>query len=286
MPQGIHSEEMSLHQVTVYERPATLGDAFASVAAGGIPVSGGTDVILHPRTAPVTLVDLTGLAMAAIAMDEDALVVGANATLSELLEHPASSHIADGVIATMLREVGSPLLRNIATIGGHLARGRLSDVIPVLLALDATIRYHDGSERSEPLAAFYRKRRHATTLIVTGVSIPVPRSPSGAAFRKFSRTGFDLAILNAACRIDVEGGTVSAARVVVGETPALGASVTNAETALVGEPLGDRTIARAAATAAAEIPARDDARASAEYRRALAEVLVRRCLEEIAGRLT
>jgi len=277
---------MSIHEVTAYERPATIGEAFAAVAAGGIPVSGGTDVILHPRTAGATLVDLTGLAMAAIALDDDALVVGANATLSDLLEHPAASRLADGVIAKMLREVGSPLLRNIATVGGHLARGRLSDVIPVLLALDATIGYHDGAERSEPLAAFYRERRHTSTLIVTGITIPVPRAPSGAAFRKFSRTGFDLAILNAACRVDMEGGRVSAARVVVGETPALGASVTSAEAALVGEPLGEVTIARAAAEAAAQIPARDDARASAEYRRALAEVLVRRCLDEISRRLS
>ncbi len=51
--------------------------------------------------------------------------------------------------------MGSPLLRNAATIGGHLARRRYSDIVPVLLALDATVTVFDGTERTLPLAAFY-----------------------------------------------------------------------------------------------------------------------------------
>ena len=186
----------------------------------------------------------------------------------------------------MLRLVGSPLLRNRATIGGHLARGRLSDVIPVLLALDAVITWYDGTVREGPLADFYGSAVHRTPIIVTAVTIPAVHRPSTASFRKFSRTHFDLAILNCACRIDItDEGTVAAARVVVGETPALAASVTDAEVLLHGRPLDPTAITAAAALAATEIPARDDDRASAEYRRAIAEVLVRRCLADIASRL-
>jgi CO/xanthine dehydrogenase FAD-binding subunit len=276
---------MSLEKVSAFLRPATLGEAFAEVTRGGIPVSGGTDVILHPRRGPTTLVDLTALPLGGVGRSGEELVVGANVTLSELLEDSAVAGVADGVIATMLRGVGSPLLRNVATIGGHLARGRLSDVIPVFLALDASIRYHDGADRTERLADFYASGHHRERLIVTGVSIPTPHPPSGSAFRKFSRTAFDLAILNAACRIDLRNGLVSAARVVVGETPALGASVADCEGWLVGRELDQEAIDRGAGIASAATPAGDDDRASAEYRRALAAVLVRRCLEEIAGRL-
>lgn len=275
-----------LNDITAFQRPATIAEAFAAVASGGVPISGGTDVILHARRGPTTLVDLTGLPLAGISRVEDDIVVGATTTMTEMLHHPETAAVANGVLAQMLREVGSPLLRNAATIGGHVARGRLSDVIPVLLALDATIQFHDGSSKSEPLAGFYAREGHRQPLIVTAVTIPVPPADSAAAFRKFSRTRFDLAILNAACRVDLDGGVVSNARVVVGETPALGASLAACEASLVGGPLDEPAIERCAAIAASAVPARADDRASAEYRRALAAVLVRRCLREAAGRLT
>ena len=203
-----------------------------------------------------------------------------------MLEDPRVAAIGDGVVTGMLTEVGSPLLRNRATIGGHLARGRLSDVIPVLLALDATVTWHDGVDHTRPLAAFYREGRHQEPIIVTAVTIPRPPPRSATVFRKFSRTVFDLAILNCACRIDLtDGARIAATRVVVGETPALGASLHDVEVHLTGQPLSSEAVASAAHMAAAAVPARSDERASAEYRRSLTEVLVRRCLTEIAERL-
>ncbi|OFW65567.1 MAG: hypothetical protein A2Z12_03140 [Actinobacteria bacterium RBG_16_68_21] len=277
---------MSVVNVSGFIRPIDIATAFVAVQQGSIPVSGGTDVILHEPPAPVSLVDLTVLPLSGISESGDGFSIGATTTLSEMLEHPRLAAHADGVIADMLRLVGSPLLRNRATIGGHLARGRLSDVIPVLLSLDATINWYDGSPRAGPLADFYASQTHRTPLIVTGITIPPMHRPAAAAFRKFSRTHFDLAILNCACRIDIaDDGSVAAARVVVGETPALAASVTDAEVLLHGRPLDPAAISSAATIAAAEIPARDDDRATAEYRRAIAAVLVRRCLAEIAGRL-
>ena len=277
---------MSIANVLGFVRPADLEAALAAVRDGAIAVSGGTDVMLHAPTTPRLLVDLTVLPLSGISQHEGGITVGATTTLSEMLEHPGLARYADGVIAEMMRMVGSPLLRNRATIGGHVARGRLSDVIPVLLALDASIAWYDGEHRSAPLADFYAASTHRTPMIVTSVFIPAIRRPSAAAFRKFSRTHFDLAILNCACRVDLgDDGTVSATRVVVGETPALGASVTDAEVMLHGRPLDPAAITAATAIASAEIPARGDDRASAEYRRAIAAVLVRRCLSEIASRL-
>ena len=273
---------MSLEHVTAFTRPATLADAYRQVLDGGIPISGGTDVILRRRPLGTSLVDLTGLPLDAIDVSDDRVVIGATATLTDVLRHETLRAMAGGVIADMLRQVGSPLLRNVATIGGHVARGRLSDVIPVLLALDASISFYDGGDRTEGLEAFYAADRHRDRVIVTGISIPIPGTGTAAAFRKFSRTGFDLAILNAACRVDVADGIVAGARIIVGETPALGARVPAAEQSLVGGPIDARAIDATVTTAAGAIPAGDDQRASAAYRRALAGVLVRRCLDAIA----
>ena len=259
----------------------------AAVRAGAIPVSGGTDVMLHPPAQATEMVDLTVLPLAGIESYRGGVRIGATTTLTAMLGDPLVTAIAGGVVATMLVEVGSPLLRNRATIGGHLARGRLSDVIPVLLALDATITWNDGSAHTQSLAGFYREGRHRTPLVITAVTIPQPPPRSGAAFRKFTRTAFELAILNCACRIDLDNNAaISAARVVVGETPAVAASMSDVEVHLAGRPFTPEVIQASAHMAAAAVPARSDERATAEYRRVLAEVLVRRCLTEIAERLT
>ncbi|HEX5630498.1 MAG TPA: xanthine dehydrogenase family protein subunit M, partial [Acidimicrobiia bacterium] len=93
--------------------------------------------------------------------------------------------------------------------------------------------------------------------------------------------------LNCACRIDLDlSGRIAAARVVVGETPAVGASLSDVEVALTGRTLSAESIAAAAGMAAEVVPARSDERATVEYRRALAAVLVRRSLTEIAERLS
>src|SRR4030066_368912 len=67
---------------------------------------------------------------------------------------------------------GSPLLRNAATIGGHLARRRYSDIVPVLLALDAGVTVYEGAERTLPLAAFYAEGTGRSRVLITEVQIP------------------------------------------------------------------------------------------------------------------
>ena len=277
---------MSIANVSRFIRPPDLSAAVAAVRAGALPVSGGTDLMLHPPTEGRDLVDLTRLPLSGIEPYGGGVRIGATTTLTEMLADRGVAEIANGVVGAMLVEVGSPLLRNRATIGGHLARGRLSDVIPVFLSLDATITWNDGSGHTQSLAAFYREGRHRAPIVITAVTIPQLKPHSGAAFRKFARTAFDLAILNCACRIDLTPqGAIDAARVVIGETPSVGASVNDVEVHLVGRPLTTDVIGTAALMAAAAVPARSDERASAEYRRALAEVLVRRCLAEIAEQL-
>ena len=277
---------MSLSGITAYLRPATLEEAFSLLGERAIAVAGGTDVIRHPHAGVTTLVDLGALPLRYIRADRG-FAVGANATLTDMLEHPGLAVHLGGVLAGMLRGVGSPLLRNAATIGGHLARGRYSDIVPVLIALDATVTLFDGTERTLPLADYYRGGLHRGPALITEVGIPPASADTAAAFLKFTRTIFDFALLNCAVRVRLgPSGTVTESRVVVGETPGLGGLVAPAADYLLEGPLDDEHIATAAAIAAQVIPAQDDQRASAEYRRALCRVGVRRCLDDVRRRLT
>jgi len=275
---------MAVADAAAYLRPQTLEEAFGALGTGVVPVAGGTDVILHAPAGTHTLLDLSALPLDYV-RKEKGFAVGAMTTLTTMLEHPGIAAHLDGVLAQTLCHVGTPLLRNMATIGGHLARGRLSDVVPTLLALDATITVFDGAERTMPLATFYADGVNRDRLLITEVGIPEPASDAAAGFLKLSRTHFDLALINCACSVKLDDGLVAACRIVVGETPALGASVPAAEELLTGGPLDSGTIAATAAAAAESVEFGTDSRASAEYRKALAAVAVRRVLADIRRRL-
>ena len=119
------------------------------------------------------LVDLAHLGLDRIEVAGDGSIrLGAMVTLTDMMEHPALRALPSGVIHEMMVHVGSPLLRNAASIGGHLARGWLSDVIPVLLVLDASVEFFDGEHRTAGLDRYYEERLHEGPHILTGVAIP------------------------------------------------------------------------------------------------------------------
>ena len=269
---------------TEYLRPESVEEAFKALQESGGRarlVGGGTHLIVHPPADVTRLVDLSRTGLRGITADEAAFHVGASTTLTDVLDYRPFADVWSGVLPTMLAQVASPLHRNAASIGGHLARGRLSDVVPVLLAIDAKISFYDGVYHQMPLTEFYSTRKNRTLLVVTGVHLD--RDTARAAFRKFARTTYDLAILNVACAVRVEHDVVSWARVVVGERPTLAVALGEVSSVLVGRRLDAETIGRASKKAMETVEVRSDPRAGADYRRHLTEVLVRRCLTETAG---
>jgi CO/xanthine dehydrogenase FAD-binding subunit len=278
---------MTVSQITDYHRPTDLEDAWRLVRDGGDAVrllGGGTDLVVACPPEVHTLVDLADAGLAGVtATEEGGLRLGAMATFTELLEDPAVRTHATGVLADALGQVGSVLHRNSATLGGHLARGRMSDVIPVLLALDATVVTYDGTRHEVPLGDYHAGPR--APHVVTEVRLPALPARSAAAFLRFSRVSFDHAILNGCCRVDLDDGRVAAARIVVGETAILGRRVAAAEDTLVGATLDGASIAAAADAAVEAVETRGDWVASADYRRHLVGVTVRRCLTEVGQRL-
>lgn len=270
---------MPVLQITAFRRPRTLDEAWHILEAEGPAarlVGGGTDLTIHCPPEVTTLVDLAGAGLDSMTVAGDGSIeVGAMVTLTRLMEHDAVVGYQAGVMVDMLRWVGSPLLRNAATIGGHLARGFLSDVIPVLLAVDARVSVFDGAHRDLALQDYYDDAVHDRPHVLTGVTLP-PLSGSGTAFRRFSRSGFDHAIVNAACRLAVREGVVAEARVVVGAGKGVATRIPRAEAALTGSApdSGHITLASEAVRTALE--------PVGEYRSHLASVLVGRCLESVA----
>lgn len=271
--------------VQTYRRPSSLEEAWRQLNEGGKSaklVGGGIDVALYTSPETSTLIDLALLPTRAIEWQNDGLAVGSGVTLTELLESPLAADYLDGIVVSMLRQVASPLLRNAATVGGTLASTHpWSDVITLFVALDARVTQYAGALDTQPLIELLKQRGTMDRAIITEVKLPAPKGRTLVGFEKFVRTGFDVAMLNCACLLTIEDHICTAARIVFGGTPDIAHRLVEVEETLLGSSLESETVEAAGTLAAEMLPARDDIRASAAYRRILAGAGVRRCLHRI-----
>ncbi len=260
-----------------YAEPTTLAEAIGCLAsAGGAarPFAGGTDILPRLRRGvppPAVLVNLKRIAvLRGIAEEDDVLSVGALATLEDLLASEAIRR-RHPVLWEAARRMASPQVRALATVGGNLANASpAADLAPPLLCLGAEVVVEGpGGRRAIPLRDFFRgPGETALGPAEILVRVRVPAAPSRGVFLKFSpRAAMDLAIVSVACVVGTgRPGRDGGPRVALGAV---------APTPILVPPSPE-----AAAAAARPI---GDLRASAEYRRALVAVLVRRALEAVAA---
>ena len=274
---------MAVHHVKSVIRPATREEAWAEKEKCGKAarfLAGGIDVVLYTPPSVDSLIDLTGLGLSGVTQDAAGIKIGAMTTMTEAIESPEIRAYANGFLIGVLKQVASPLQRNVATFGGTLGSAHpWSDVIPAFLVLDATLILYDGNERTAGLEQFLAGGGQGTGPIICGIRIPRALESSRGAHEAFTRTMFDVATLNVSCLAAIGESGWSDLRIAIGGTPGLATRLRDVEDAAVREKMEGGDIADAAA---ASIDARDDVHASGKYRRTLARALVAECLREIA----
>jgi carbon-monoxide dehydrogenase medium subunit len=178
------------------------------------------------------------------------------------------------LLAHTAHQVGDPQVRHRGTLGGTLAHGDpASDLPAAILALGGTlVAQGPGGRREIPAVDFFQSFLQ-TSLAPDEllVEVRVPKVPgAGWSFQKFNRRAQDWAIVGVAA---VLNGTTGVALVNMGSIPLRATAVEEA--------VRSGATATDAATLAHEgTDPPSDINASAEYRRHLATVLVRRALEE------
>ncbi len=227
--------------------------------------------LLKLRLADVpALVDIGRLSeLAYVREDGDRVAIGALTKYADL-EHDETLRSACPLLAKACGEVGDPQVRHMGTIGGACAHGDpASDVPTALVGLEGELVTSGG--RAIPAADFFQGV-FMTALEPTEVltEIRVLRTTGGWAYEKFHPRAQDWAIVGVA--VATNGGT-RVALTNMGPTPIRATAV---EEALAGG--ADPATAAESATEGTE-PI-DDAFATAEYRRHLAPILVRRAIEE------
>lgn len=209
------------------------------------------------------------------------LLLGAATRHAQVATDPVIRQVQP-LLADAARLVGNPRVRNRGTLGGSLAHADPAAELPlVLTALGATIVVTDGTEsrelRAEDFAVSFLSTRLRPDELVTRVQLPVLGTGWGWSFKELSRRQGDFAIIAVAVALSVRNGQVLEARVAatgVSEHPVRLGSV---EAALSGASRDDLP-GRVALVREVDPPA--DAAGSAEYRRHLLTVLVRRAVDE------
>ena len=250
-------------------------------------IAGGT-IVVHKR-GPLAdlLVDLTTAGLDYIRIAEDGSIrIGAATRIADLKRSKEISRVGEGVLAEAASSVANHTIRNLATIGGNIVSWHFPTDLPApLLVLDAglTVVGPEG-ERELALSDFFTRRSEVFKSGDLVAEIRIPSSPDlGAAFEKIGRKRLDVSIVNAAAALAMDGDTITFARIATNGLGGPPSRVTDAERFLAGKSASDGSIREAARLAVASLGARDDHRASADYRFKIAEVAIRRALERATG---
>ena len=92
-----------------------------------------------------TAIDLSGLGLDAIEETEDSFSIGAMVTLRQLEEHPGLAAYTRGAVKEALRHIVGVQLRNLATVGGSIySRFGFSDVLTLFMAMDCSVELYKG----------------------------------------------------------------------------------------------------------------------------------------------
>ena len=279
-----------------YYRAGSLAEAgqLLQQHPGAKLLAGGHSLIplLKLRLAtPAALIDIGRLdELKGISVTDGRVRIGALTTHAELA---ASSELAERcpALGEAAGLIGDPAVRNRGTIGGNVAHADpASDLPTVLRALDATIAVTvDDGERSIPAADFFEGMME-TALgdhdIVTAIEVPAAGAGQGQAYVKFSHPASRYAVVGAAAAVPLGGGTVGVVAVARGGLVPVARRAASVEEALAGQAPTADAIAAAAAAVSADLGDEliGDIYASAEYRRAMAPVCVKRALRAAVER--
>ena len=264
-----------------------LADALTAVAAGHRPIAGGTDLVVGTRqgkwSLPEDLVALDRIAeLRGIEEASAGIRIGATTSHADLAAHEA---IRDRwtAIADAASIVGSPATRHVGTLGGNLANASpAAETSGPLLCFEAQVllRSTEGEHRI-PLAELYTgpgRTSVASNELIVAVELPEVAGAGSCYVRLEFRRQMEIAVVGATAVVRLDGEIVRDARIAITALAPTVRRVASAESALVGTDGGPAAAAEAGRVAAEAATTISDVRASLDYRKAMAAVVVRRAI--------
>ena len=271
--------------------PGTLKEALALLDPDDPsvrPIAGGTALMLMMKAGvfrPTKLISLrkVGALSATTAAPGGELAIGAMTPLAEVERSTVVRRHAP-VITRTLRTLSNIRVRNVATVGGHLAHADPHmDLPPVLIALGAHVVVAGRSgERTVPvegLFAGYFETTLGRDELISGLVVPAQADRRSVYLKCTTRAVHDWPALGVAVSLDTDGKSVRDARIVISAATETPARLSGAEQALRAGGTGPASLQQAAEVAAEESQVMTDGQGSAAYKRELVRVYVMRALQ-------
>jgi len=240
---------------------------------------------------PANVVDLGKIpGLSYIRKEKDHLSIGSMTTHNEVASSPLVNARCRTLSETAGR-IGDQQVRNRGTIGGTICHADpAGDTPAAVLALDAELRVAGPQKRRAIKAKdffqdmFTTSRREGEILVEVRVPVLPPRS--GGTYLKLGRGASDLATVGVAAAVTLDrAGAYKDVRLGlagVGSTPI---RATKAEEALKGQKPSDALLAEAGEKASEMSNPSSDIRGSAEYKREMVKVYVRRAISQCLVRI-
>lgn len=281
--------------ITKYFRPASLEKVLEllTLYSGSARIlAGGTDLLIQqtpepsPETILISLRDIEELRQI-IQTAEGDIFIGAMLSHAEVAQSPLVNQYFP-VLVKASDWVGSPSIRNLATIGGNICNASPSaDTAPPLLVYEAkTIITSLSGEKKVDLEDFFTGP--STTLLNAGEVLKGfllrPKSGWIADYEKIGvRKAMEIAIVNVCVAMAMdEDQRYSAIRIALGAVAPTPIRAKKAEAFLENQKMTPELIQKCADVAVEETKPISDIRASADYRKEMVRFLVRKMLSNLA----
>jgi len=257
-------------------------------------MAGGTDLLVSMRKGKITPFHVVNIKtipnMDYIYYGKEELHIGALATLDAI---ESSSLIKERfpIVGASACQVGSPQIRNVATLGGNLCNAAPSaDMAPSLIGLEATAKLKGiHGERVVALEKFFigpgqTILQEDEVLIEIEIPNPLPHT-RGTYLKLPARTAIDLAVVGVAVvvTLDPRGIQIVDAKIVMGAVAPTPVRATRAEDVIRGKSVEEKLVEEAAQVASEEAAPISDVRGSAVYRKEMVRVLADRALRQVLG---
>ncbi len=278
-----------------YLRPKTIKEACEMLQnyKDSVLIAGGTDLLVEMKNGLryheniISLADIKELSE--ITEDENHIIIGATVTHSAIIKSAIlKQHYR--ALPEASNNVGTEQVRNIATVGGNICTGAsCCDTGPVLLASDSTIELTSiKGSREIPIADFFifhRKTAAKKEEIVTKIKVPKLKQGTGICIEKFGlRNAASISVASSVALITIENNVCVDAKIVIGAVAPTPFISENASKYLTGQKVStlindSGIIEKAGEMAASDSQPLTDIRGSAQYRKHLVKVLVKRTIK-------
>jgi carbon-monoxide dehydrogenase medium subunit len=251
-------------------------------------IAGGTDLMvkiksrtIKPR-AMISLRSISGLSGIEIG---EKVRIGAMTTISDLNEHPELGRIFP-VLVQAAKRIGSPQIRNVGTVGGNLCNcSPCADTALALLILDARVilRNSRGS-REVALEEFFIGPGESCLCggeLMTEILLDKPAPNVRAIFMKKGRVKMDLAVASVGVLLEMDSDTCKKARFAAGSVAPVPLRLKKVEELFENAVISKEMLEEAKKIAMSSISPITDIRSTADYRREIVGVYVKRALEKL-----